>query len=259
MNERLSILKLLEQRKINAEEAARLLEALNEGETKKKGPFGFWHSMEVIPEMVSSAIAGSFKHATTKENLQFPKKNKIDFKGISGDIEVIGEDTELISIQKDGFAKIKEEEHTLEIKAISGDVKIKTPKNIDLEIKGVSGNLDIYNLNGKIEIASVSGDITGKELSGSLKGEFVCGDVDLSYKEVDKINIKTKTGDITLRLDKNAAAEVEVETKDGDIDCEFELKNKEEKTNYLRGIINKPSGKIEIKNDYGDVAIKKKT
>jgi len=251
------ILQLLEDGKINAQEAARLLEALSQSETKEKRR-RLWSSIEVIPDVVSSAIASSFKYATSKETLQFPKKKKIEFKGISGDLEITGNATENIEIQKDGFAKIKEGEHHLEIKAISGEMKITTPKNTNFEMKGVSGDLKISHLNGKIEIASVSGDIQGKELSGSFNGDFVSGDIDLDYKDIEEIKIKSKTGDIVLRLEENIEAEIEVETINGDIDCDFALKDEERKENLLRGIINKPGVKIELKNEHGDIAIKKR-
>ena len=259
MNEKLRILKLLEEGKISAEEAARLLEALNETSTKKKErPFGFWSSMEGIPGMITSAIAGSFNFAKTNEKLQFPRKKKIEFKGISGDIEIIGTETEMIELQTDGFAKIKEGSEVLEIKAISGDVIIIAPKTIDLEIRGLSGDLDISNISSEIEIASVSGDIEGVELSGNLQGDFVSGDIDLSYKKIGKIKIKSKTGDIVLRLNEDIAAELNIETMHGEIECEFELKNKEVKKGQLKGIINNPGAKIDLENEYGNVAILKR-
>jgi hypothetical protein len=68
----------------------------------------------------------------------------------------------------------------------------------------------------------------------------------------------SKNGDIVVRLAKDVAAEIEVETR-GDISCDFELKNKEEKRNWLRGIINRPGALIELRNEYGDVAIRRRS
>jgi len=257
LNERLKILKLLEDGKINSDEAARLLEALSQSETKhRKGQHRMWASIETIPEVIATAISTSFKHSVSKESLQFPRKKKIEFKGISGDLTITGDTKDTIEIEKEGFAKIQEIDDVLGIKAISGDIKIRTPRTTDFMIKGISGDLEITHLDGKIEIASVSGSIIGKELSGSFIGNFVSGDVDLDYQKVDNIKIKSKTSDITLRLDKKVEAGIEVETKDGEITCEFELKEEEKKGNWLKGVINKPKAKIEIKNEHGDIAIK---
>jgi len=262
LSERLRILKLLEEGKINAEEAARLLEALNGGESRKRhGPphaFSFWHTMDSIPEMVTSAIHGAFGHASAEETLKFSKKQKLELKGVSGDIDISGKDTDIITIEKDGFVGVNESPDTLQIKALSGNLEITVPKAINLGIKGVSGDLNIAHVNGIIEIATVSADICGKDLSGSLKADIVSGDVELEYSMIDKIEIKEKTGDVSITISKDTEAEIEVETREGEIDCEFELKDAVEKNGYLKGTINKPGGKIFIRNEYGDVAIQKK-
>jgi DUF4097 and DUF4098 domain-containing protein YvlB len=260
LNERLRILKLLEEGKIKAEEAERLLQALHEGEGRRRGHhhWGLWNSMESIPDIIGASVAGSFRHASGKEDLHFPRKKKIAFRGISGDIEINGEDTEEIHIEKDGMAKILEEGNTLTIKAISGDLRITTPKDTDIELKGVSGDLDLQDLAGQIDISSVSGDIQGQGLTGSFRGDFVSGDLDLEYKTVERIEIKSKSGDIEIRLDPKVEAALEIESKYGNIECDFELLEKREEDDMLKGVINKPKGKIEIRNDYGDVCITKK-
>lgn len=256
-DERLRILKLLEEGKINAEEAARLLEALSHAEERIKKS-RFWKAIESIPDYVSSSISSSFKYSTEKETLQFPKKKYIEFKGISGDLEVIGRDTDKIDIEKDGMAKIQEKDDRLEIKAISGDMKIMVPKTTHFAMKGVSGDLRIMNVNGEIEVASVSGDIVGQELSGSLDSKLASGDIEVDYKKVEKINIRARTGDIVLKIDENVEAEIEAETKTGDIECEFELTDKVENEHSLKGVINKPKAKIELKNQHGNIRIEKR-
>ncbi len=259
LNERLRILKLLEEGKINAEEAARLLEALSQSETKeRKRRYKIWSSIEAIPEVIASTINSSFKNIISRETLQFSKREKIEFKGVSGEIEITGYDTDTIEIEKEGFAKIMENDNRLEIKAISGNIKMKIPMTTDLAIKGVSGNINISRLNSVIEIASVSGDIKGEELSGTFIGDFVTGDVDLDYKSINKIRVKSKSGYITLRLDETIETHIEVVTEDGSIDCDFDLKDEEKTDTLLKGTLNKPTAQIFIKNDHGDVAIKKR-
>lgn len=264
LNERLRILKLLEEGKITAEEAVRLLDALNGGESRKRhGPlhaFSFWHTMENIPDMVSSAMQDAFKHVSVAEKLEYGKKSKIILKGVSGDIEIQGTDTDAITIDKEGLAKVMENDDSLEVKTISGDMRITTPRSTQLEVRGVSGDIQLNGLSGILEIASVDGDINGKDLCGSLKINIVSGDIDVHYRKVDHIEIHEKTGDVVLRLAKDIAVEIEIQTgeDEGEIECEFDLNDKIEKDNYLKGSINKGGGKIHIKNDYGDVSIQKK-
>lgn len=260
MNERLRILKLLEEGKISAEEAERLLQALNEGEGRRRGHhgWGFVHSMESIPDIIGASMAGSFRNASGKEKMNYPRKKKIAFRGLSGDIDIRGGDAEEIFIEKDGIAKISEESDILAIKAVSGDLNIKAPREIDIELKGVSGDLELQDLKGRIDISSVSGDIRGEGLSGSFAGDFVSGDIELEYDKVDQIKIKCKSGDIEIRLDPQAEVALDIESQYGTIDCDFELLEKDEDDTRLKGIINKPTGRIEIRNDYGDVTISKK-
>ncbi|KPK73800.1 hypothetical protein AMJ87_00335 [candidate division WOR_3 bacterium SM23_60] len=260
MNERLQILKLLEEGKINAEEAERLLEAVGRSSTHEKGTrHKIWSSIEGLPKVISAALGNSFSESAEEEFHKYPSKKKIKFKGISGNLEINGTDTDRIDIQKDGFAKIKELGDSIAVKALSGNVKISVPKETDLAIAGISGDIEISNIVGDLEIESVSGDIIGKNLSGSLSGEIVSGDMDLDYVRVEKVRIKSKSGNITLRFDKKVEAEIEIETTDGDVKCDFDLKDRREEDNVLSGIINKPSAKIEVKNKHGDVEIKQRS
>ena len=258
MNERLQILKMLEESKISAEEAERLLQAVSQPSSQdKRSHYRIWSSLEGIPKVIKAALGNAFADSA-EESHQFVNKKKVRFKGISGNLEITGTKASGIDIQKDGFAKIKELEDTVVINALSGNVSINAPKKTDLSIAGISGNTDISNIVGDLEIESVSGDITGKGLSGSLRGEIVSGNMDLDYSDVEKITIKSKSGNVILRLDETIEASLEIESKTGIIACEFDLCEREEDDNYLKGIINKPGAKIRIENRHGNVEIKKR-
>jgi DUF4097 and DUF4098 domain-containing protein YvlB len=156
LNERIQILKLLEEGKINAEEAERLLEAVGKSSSGEKGTRQkIWTSIEGLPKVISAALGNSFSESAETEFHKYPGKKKVKFKGISGNLEIEGADTERIEIQKDGFAKIKEMDDSVAIKALSGNVKMTVPKMIDLEIAGISGDIDVTNIQGKLEIESV--------------------------------------------------------------------------------------------------------
>ncbi|MCX7995413.1 MAG: DUF4097 domain-containing protein [candidate division WOR-3 bacterium] len=261
LNERMKVLKLLEEGKINAEEAARLLEAIGESESRKRRTV-FWQSMESLSDMMSDIMgiifSSAFKNHTATEKVEVSGKKKLLFKGISGNIEINGTDAYKFSIEKEGVAKIIEGEEYLLIKAISGDIKIGTPERIDVEIKGLSGDIRLDNIDGRIEILSVSGSIAGKGLKGSFKGEFVSGDIDLEYERIDKIEIMARSGDVALKLNPNAEAEVEIIAEHGSINCELPLKNVIQRPDYLKGVLNKPASRIFINNRHGDVELRLK-
>ncbi len=257
LNERMRILKLLEEGKITADDAARLLEALGESEARERRG-RFWRSFESIPNFITSIITSSMKYVHQEERVNIPAKRKIELNGISGKIEIIGEQREDILVERDGFAKISEDGDRLLIKAVSGDIKITTPKNVDIEFSGVSGDLRIENIKGKIEISSVSGDIEGKGLEGSFIGELVSGDIELEYEDIDELEVRSRSGDILLKLNERIEAEIEAKTDHGSIESELQLKNEVKKDYYLKGILNQPKAKIRIRTNFGDIKIGKK-
>lgn len=258
LNERLRILKLLEDGKINADEAARLLEALSQPETKGRRRHKILHSVEKIPEIVTLVTDHAFKHTFEKQEMHYDKKKKVELKGISGTFGIKGSETDAINIDKDGFAKIVETDDTLTIKAIHGDLQLRVPTLIDLIIKNVSGDVHICDVQGAIHLASVSGNIRGHNLAGSLRADFISGEIELDYVSVSDMKITSKSSNITIHLSEDTEAEIEVDTEDGNTVCEFELMNEEKTETKLRGTLNKPTAKISIKNEHGDTAIKKR-
>jgi len=259
LNERLRILKLLEDGKINADEAARLLEALSQSDIRdRRKRHKILHSVEKIPEIVTLVTDHAFKHTFEKRQMHFNKKSSVELKGISGTFGIRGSDTEAIDIEKDGFAKVVEHNDSLTIKAIHGDLQMNVPLHTDFRIKNVSGDVHISGIDGTIGITSVSGDIHGLRLAGSLKADFISGDIELDYMSVTDVKITSKSSNITLLLDENAEAAIEVETEDGDITCEFELMDREKTDTVLRGTLNKATAKINIRNEHGNTTIKKR-
>ncbi|MGQ9464998.1 MAG: DUF4097 family beta strand repeat-containing protein [bacterium] len=254
MNERMKILELLEKGKITAQEAEKLLDAIREPEKGKKR--GFWNIFEFVPEMVGSIFDISLNRFNTNERLEVPFKKRIEISGVGGDVEVIGADAMNIVIEKEGLAKVSDEGDILRIKTLSGDMKVHTPRKIDLAFRSISGDLKLENIIGKIEISSVSGDIDGKRLSGTFIAEVVSSDIELEYETIDRIYIKSRSGDIELYINKDAEVQIDALSEIGSVECEIPLQNVNQKSNYIKGILNAPKGRIEIKNSNGDVVIK---
>ncbi|UCF70986.1 MAG: DUF4097 family beta strand repeat protein [candidate division WOR-3 bacterium] len=257
----MQILKMLEQGKINAQEAERLLEAVTQSEAKeRKGKHKIWSSIEGIPKVISAVIGNAIDDAQCQREgpLQYPKKKKLSFNSISGDLQIIGTDTDKIEVQKDGLARIRHDDEALYIKTLSGDIQISLPRATEISIAGISGDMDISDTAGPLHIESVSGDVTGKNLSGSFSGEFVSGDIDLEYNKVDEINIRSRSGDVNLILSKKVEAKIELESRAGNISCEFELKDEERTDHEVKGIINRATGEIEIKSKSGNISVREK-
>ena len=258
MNERLRILKLLEDGKINAEEAARLLEALSESQTRHKKRHRMWATFEHIPEHIATIINGSVGDMASPEVLRFKNKHELEIKAISGDLMINGTDQNEILVNKQGFGRIVGKNDKVEIKAISGDLHIHVPRRTKLTIKGVSGAVTISEIENDIILKTVSGNITGKDLRGSFTGNIISGDISLDYAEVNNLDIHSRSGDVTIYLDDQTDARVSIETEEGTISSDLPLRDEQKSEFSLKGTMNNGKGTIYIKCDYGDTFLKKR-
>lgn len=255
MDERERILKLLEEGKISAEEAIRLLELLN----KKEKKFSFFDIFEEIPEAISEIfikIGDSLK--THYETLSLSKRDKIIIESVGGDIQVFGKENFEIRIERAGFAKVNSEKEFIKISSLKSDLRIETDYNTELKISTISGKVFIYSLKKGIDFQTVSGRVFGKDISGKIKGETISGDIELMVDDFFEIELTSKRGEIILDLKEDISAVLEIYGKKEKIVCDFPLEIIEEKENYLKGIINKPGNLIKIRNELGKVRIRKR-
>lgn len=110
-------------------------------------------------------------------------------------------------------------EKSLEIKAVSGDVEVyENLKFEDLTISSTSGNIKMGNIEAKdIKIETISGDIKLQELQNdNLKLKTVSGDI-LAESATGKIEAKTTSGTIEI---KEIEGKVELTSVSGDIKSE---------------------------------------
>jgi DUF4097 and DUF4098 domain-containing protein YvlB len=101
------------------------------------------------------------------------------------------------------------------LSTVSGDLTADTLVG-DIELNGVSGELSVQNHLGAVKVNTVSGDVT---LSGTLSRvavDGVSGNVFVDVRGVpDTIRHNTVSGDLTLRLDGDAAARYRVNSVSG--------------------------------------------
>ncbi|MEO0086974.1 MAG: DUF4097 family beta strand repeat-containing protein [candidate division WOR-3 bacterium] len=254
MDERERILRLLEEGKITAEEAIRLLELLS----KKEKRTSFFEIFEEIPEVISEIfikIGDSLK--THYETLFLSPREKIIIESVSGDIEIFGKEISEIRIEKTGFSKVNSEKEFLKISSLKGNLKIETNCQTEIKFSTISGRLAIFSIKKGIDFQTFSGKVFGKNLSGKIKGETISGDIELIVDDFSQIELATKSGEILLELKENIEANLEFFGKREKLDCEFSIEIIEEKENYLKGVINKQGNLIKIRNEFGKTKIRK--
>ena len=122
----------------------------------------------------------------------------------------------------------------VEIKSVSGDVDVApiggkakiecVSGNVDLlgaagaEIKLVSGDLVLENITADVFINAVSGNITATRIKGSLESETVSGDIRLTDLSGSRtVDVKTVSGNVTYVGVIEADGRYELKTHSGDV------------------------------------------
>jgi Putative adhesin len=113
------------------------------------------------------------------------------------------------------------------------DYEIKVPSQADLDLKGVSSNIQLDDvagairvrsvsgevtaarLRGEIELGSVSGDVRGRDLAGQLALESVSGDVK-AEGDFGDVRAKTVSGEIELATPLASGGSYEFHSVSGD-------------------------------------------
>ncbi len=266
MDERMKILELLENGKINAEEAAKLLEAVSRTRSARFGVRGEaarlldsvsrhgHHKHGVHSEIVDDVLGGvsgviesiptmirqSARLGTRggKKTLSVKKRPRVKLSMVGGDIEVtLTQDDTIKGNLSSGVVTARDTKEELWIKCLGGDAEIQLPR-----IEALA-------------ISVVGGDIKGELDSDALVVKTLEGDISLSLKTLTDATIKSKSGDIDLEIPEDADAQVDLYTMSGDIEFEPEIEEEERTDNHLKGKIGEGSGSLAVVNLSGDIIV----
>ncbi len=225
---RLKILKMLEDGKITAEEAAKLLEALDKSSkasaetegnqwTRRKDRSRSWFGLgdlmfevgEIVREAVTAALSvvpAAIQGATqggmeVDEEVEVPEGATIRLSLSAGDADFIGTDSSRLSLKGEcvpGGFSIKQSENLIEVKMTGGDFSGSVPISSPLELNISAGDLDFRGAGGRARV-NVS-----------------AGDCDLHLVKVEDVDVAVSGGDLTLYVPRNADFTAEIAVKMGD-------------------------------------------
>lgn len=293
--ERARILKLLEDGRITADQAARLIQALGAGRPESPEPPEppSWAAHrrhrrvlvseldripDIVAEVVSSAIRSGFD-PTEKAKTDFPGKNSLFLKTVSGNVELVGWDKDRITLG-DGSAllRARERDEQLMVRSISGDITGNVPAESRLEVasvsgdvtvsgvkgkfglKSVSGDVSVTDFRGEVEITSVSGDVRLLRVSGRMRVESKSGDIKIVPSAEFEGEAVTRSGDIELWLGLGADVVLEMECEeDGDIEVEAELEHEVLEQTRRRSRVKFGSGArvMKLRTHRADITVRK--
>jgi len=104
------------------------------------------------------------------------------------------------------------------------DFSVRVPAGVELIASVVTGDVEAHGLGSNVMAHSVSGDVT-VSTTGVVEAGSVSGFLDLSMGSLDwtRLSYNTVSGDITLRVPDDFAAEIDFESLSGDLDTDFPM------------------------------------
>lgn len=246
MEERLKILTMLEEGKINVEEAATLLEAL-EPQSKKGRESPLSGVVSDAMDSVSSVLAtippivkAGLSVGVGKKSVEASPKERVVIKSVGGNLALNLSKDRILGEVETGVVRSSGSERELVLKAVGGDARFSVPRVKELRISSLGGD--------------ITGEIAARALSVSLMG----GDVELSLRDLEDGVVKTTSGDIELAIAEDSNLFLDIQANSGDVICELPLSKKESGENFLRGSLKEPKGKLQVRTLAGDVRIRKR-
>lgn len=116
---------------------------------------------------------------------------------------------------------------------------IYVPKNMQLKVKSISGDVDAENFDGVLKLDLISGNITVKKHSKDMHLKTISGDIDI-YVADAKLEAKTLTGGVY-----------------SDLDIDFEKNKKKGYGSKIITTINKGTAFLKLNTISGDIYLRK--
>ena len=174
----------------------------------------------------------------------------------NGDISVIGEERNDVAVQydvdddspfrknknktKNGLKRIGKPKAGLEITEDNNVVIIDTdshsnelellimvPKNFNVNISNHNGDdLEVRNVTGEVNIESHNSDITAMDISGTVNAQSYNGDIDIEIEQISgskDMSFGSYNGDIDLRIPSSYKADFKLKSQNGEILSDLDL------------------------------------
>jgi hypothetical protein len=138
----------------------------------------------------------------------------------------------------------------------SGSVHLRDVRGEEILVDTGSGSLTGANLEGDdVEVDTGSGSIDLSDVTASaVLLDTGSGSVEVSLtRDIDRLDVDTGSGGVTVRAPESLSAEVEIETGSGGIDLDFPVRLRTARRDKVVGTIGDGSGQIHIDTGSGGV------
>lgn len=216
------ILKLLEEGKINADEAYKLIEALerSEKERKKEEEFGIFDVGKMVQDAIRTtfqvvpvSIRSTFRKRTISEEIDLKSREKLKIKVDAGDVRIKTYEGEKIKIEGEGYYELNEE-----LIRLTGELDISVPELKRLELELSAGDVEASVKADVICFEVKAGDMDAEVESNKLEAHVKMGDLDIRLLSIPhEAELECKMGDLNLHLPDNFEGTIEARVSMGSL------------------------------------------
>ncbi len=145
---------------------------------------------------------------------------------------------------------------------VSVDFEVEVPAGVEFIGRTVSGDVDAVGLRSDVDASTVSGSIM-VSTTGVAHGSTVSGEVEVEMGSLDwdRLEFKTVSGDITLRVPAGLDADVDFESLSGDFSTDFDMEIHRRRDRFVgsevEGRIGSGRGRLSFRTVSGDVRLRR--
>jgi len=112
---------------------------------------------------------------------------------------------------------------SLEVNAVSGDVRVRGEVSGDAVLKTVSGDAQLEGVGGRVSAQTVSGDVRVSSAGGSIDTKTVSGDIRCDAVSDGDVRFTSVSGDIEIGIATGSLVDVDAGSTSGDLTSEVPL------------------------------------
>lgn len=112
---------------------------------------------------------------------------------------------------------------SLDVNNTSGDLRLRGEVTGDLNVKSVSGDVDVDRVGGDLSVQTVSGDLRVGAAGGSVDAKSVSGDMRLEAVSTGEARFTSVSGDIDIGIAPGSFLDVDAGSTSGDLSSEVPL------------------------------------
>ena len=174
---------------------------------------------------VSVEIVGGRRRGDTRFEVSVPYGARVSTTTQSGDITVRGTRGSVEAHALNGDIDIDDVLTRLDVTSLNGEVTVKNVSG-DATVSSMNGEVRLSDVRGSVEVSSVSGDIELRGVTAKLvRAKTTSGSVSFEgpIDPAGRYELNSHSGDIGLRIPRDASAQLTVSTWSGSIDSEFPI------------------------------------